>query len=198
MKIKRLFNPLSLLLSLVMCFSLSSYAFAAEPSPSESDVPVQLQSIEEVGISREEAMEALGLTAEEAKDVDFYAVQSQDQLVLNSGDAHTFDKFTFTDYNVGSYFTVNANQLKYGIIWELDASQHAATLRVSLEPYGEDPADSILITTGNESGYRRYTRQSDWISTYYGVDYHFIYESDAWAWDPASITSSVTMVVGVV
>lgn len=200
MKSKRKTKVISILLALVMCISMfSSSAFAVEEIPTVDSTSLNVQSIEEAGISREEAIEILGLTPEEAKSITFYALRSSDQLTLNSGDVHTFDKFTFTDYNIGSYFTVNANKLVYSVIWELPSGQPPATLDVDLYPFGESRAYHIHLTSSMYTEDNSVmSSRSEWIDTYYGVDYHFIYTADAWEWDLRPVTSSVTMIVGVV
>lgn len=196
MKSNRFGKVISFMLALILCFSCLSFSALAADLKEENNSP-EFQTIEEAGITREEAMEVLKLTPEEAKGVNFYALTNTNQLVFESGDAYTFPRFTFTDYNIGQYFTVNANQLMFGVIWELPSDQPAATLNVDLYPYDEPSAYNIYLSTpsaGSED--KRLTARSEWIDTYYGVDYHFVYEADAWAWDPRSVTSSVTVVIG--
>ena len=198
MKNKRVFKFWSILLSMVMCFSTyTCSAFAAE-NLSEETSSVEVQNIEEAGISRQKALEVLGLTAEEAEGVDFYALTSSNQRVFESGDVYTFPTFTFTNNNIGSYFTVNATKLIYGIVWQVPADQPAATLDVELYPSGEPRAYNIhLSTTSDRVGTQVLRDSSGWINTYYGVDYHFVYKAAAWYGDPRSVTSSVTVIIGV-
>lgn len=195
MKSKSFTKITSFMLALMFCFLLVPFsAFAAEV---END-SLKIQTIEEAGVSREEAIEVLGLTDEEAQNIKFYALRSTEQLTFNSGDFYEFPTFTFTDYNVGSYFTVNADKIMYGVIWELEDGQPAATLEVKLYPYGEPCAYSAFIRTTMDGGDKRLTTKSEWIDAYNGVDYHFIYDANAWTGDPRSVTSSVTMVIAVV
>lgn len=195
MKSKRLTKGMSFALAIMFCFLLLPFPVLA--AETENDIP-EIQTIEEAGISREEAIEVLGLSHEEAQDVEFYALRSTNQLILNSGDGYKFPTFTFTSYNVGSYFTVNANKIMYGVIWEIASNQPAATLEVKLYPYGEPCAYTAYINSGNSEGDKRLTTKSNWIDAYNGVDYHFIYEAKAWTGDDRSVTSSVTMVIAVV
>ena len=188
------------MLALTFCFSCLSFsALAADVKEENNDL--EFQTIEEAGITREEAAEALGLTPEEAKNVDFYAVTDADHLVLNSGDTHAFNRFTFTDSNTGSNFTVRANQLKFGVIWELPASEPEAILDIGLCTYQNSRVytlrkNSLAVSS---SGDKRLTAQSDWIyDITYGIDYHFVYRLENIEWTGESITSSITMVVGVV
>lgn len=200
MKNKRSLKLWGMLLVLAMCFSIfPCSAFAAETSSAEN-VSVQVQSIEDAGISRETAMEVLGLSAEEAKNMDFYAIKSPRQLTFNSGDTYTFPKFTFTGDNIGSYFTVNATKLKYGAIWEIPSSQPACAIDIYLYPYGGGYDYKLRLTSFMDSstGNKRVTGQSDWIDTVYGLDYHFSYQTEDSTWGGKEITSSVTMVIGVV
>lgn len=195
MKSNRLTKAMSFMLAIMLClWCIPLSAFATEV---EDNIP-EIQTIEEAGITREEAIEVLGLSHEEAQDVKFYALRSTNQLVLNSGDTHKFPTFTFTSYNVGSYFTVNANKIMYGVIWEIKDGQPAATLEVKLYPYGEPCAYTAFIRSEMDGGDKRYTTKSEWINAYNGVDYHFVYEAKAWTGDDRPVTSSVTMVIGVV
>lgn len=196
---KQFVKILSLFFIFVLCASVfTCSAFAAASSESEEPM-MEVESLEDAGISRETAMEVLGLTPQEAENMNFYALKSPRQLSFQSGDTYAFPKFTFTDDNIGSYFTVNANKLIYGVIWEVPSNQPAATIDVELYPYGQPRAYNIHLTTNLDAeGNQRITGKSDWINTYYGVDYHFIYKADAWEWDDRPVTSSVTMVIGVV
>lgn len=201
MKNKRLLKNWSKLLALVICmFIFPSSAFASEPLLTEKE---QVKNLEEVGISREEACKLLDLSIEEAKDVKFYVLNADDHLVIDANDPdnnpYKFPSFTFTDDNVGNYFTVNGDKLMYAVVWNISDDQPAATLDVELYPYGEERAYNLHLTTDLEAvGDQEIYAKSPWIDTYYGVDYHFIYTADAWAWDPRSVRSTVTMIVGVV
>ena len=194
MQSKNMKKFVSFMLAIVMCMiSTALPVFAAEEKSRNSEI----QPIEELGISREEVIEALDLTEEEAEKAQFYAVNGARQRTFNSGDTYKFPTFTFTDYNVGSYFTVNANKIMYGVIWEIGADQPAAKLSVKLYPYREPCAYTAGINTTNEDGAKRLTTKSSWIAAYKGVDYHFVYEARAWEGDTRSVTSSVTMVIAV-
>ena len=72
MQSKKMKKFVSFMLAIVMCMiSTALPAFAAEEKSRHSEI----QPIEELGISREEVIEALNLTEEEAEKAQFYAVK---------------------------------------------------------------------------------------------------------------------------
>lgn len=201
MKSKRSLKLWSMLLALAMCLSIfPCSAFAAETSSSEQ-VSAKVQSIEDAGISRETAMEVLGLTAEEAKDVDYYVISPMSHVSIGSGEVHEFPKFSFTGDNVGSYFTVNGSKLKVAMIWHpLFSDSVPGIFRAYLYPYGStNPIHQTFFTTEREPNGANNTwlSQSEWLNVTRGLDYHFIYS----CWRPdisVQLRCEVTVIVGVV
>ena len=197
----RLSKVLCLILTFVSClcaFPLST--LAVDDTPTVESNTLDVQSIEEAGVSKEEAMQVLDVSKDEAQDMEFYLITipaSSDHISIGSGDTHTFPKFSFSGENGGSYFTVNGNQMKYGVKWWPN-SNSAAYLRIHLYKYGHPSYINTMYLTSIGNIGNVQSKQSDWISTTKGLDYRFVYNScyeDGYA-TPARC--SVQIFVGVV
>ena len=197
----RLSRGLSLLLTLVLClcaFPLST--LAVDNTPSIESNTLDVQSIEEAGVSKEKAMQVLDVSKDEAQDMECYLITiptASDHVSIGSEDTHTFPKFSFSGENGGSYFTVNGNQMKYAVVWWPN-SNSAAYLRIHLYKYGYPTYISTMYLTSIGNIGNVQSKQSDWISTTKGLDYRFVYKS---CYEDGSATParcSVQMLVGVV
>lgn len=158
-----------------------------------------IEPIQSVGISRQEAIDVLGLTAEEAKDVTFYAASINPNQPFDSG------YFTFTGRNIGSYRTLNGNKLLYAIMWKPLTSDGSQAFQAYLRPYGSSiPISKVYMslattsTGGPNNEYKVY--QSDWLNITNGLDYHFIYDSYIGAGSSQIVDApcSIRVIMGVV
>lgn len=182
-------------LALGMCFSMQAIpAHAAETVENDMNV----MTIEEAGFTREEALEILGMTEEEAKEVNFYAVRAINQVALSPGDVWTPNAFSFTGENTGSYFTVNANKIKFGVVWEPASKTQATQTRIYLWPYGSNVAAGQMYFESSMIGSNgKASKTSDWINATYGLDYHFLYDCYYIGSAAQQATCTITLVVGV-
>lgn len=197
---KRIFLAFTLVLSLIFT---SQPVMAAElendiPSSSEAMIP-----LEETEYTREEALEILGLTEEEAKDMSFYVVDAEPaevsdteseisthQVTIGPGESYWFPTFTFTGTNVGSYWTCTGTQLSWAAIYHSAASSRAS-IAIFLYGYGRENPDNVFegctshlldLMPGNSytNGYHSAVKNYDYHFVYYGGD-----------------QSKITMIVGV-
>lgn len=166
-------------LGLLSTQNVTSYAATNNNGTLSNTEYSDIEPIENVGISRAEAIEFFGLTEEEAKDMDFYSVTAS---AIESGELYDSGYFTFTGSNTGSYRTMNGNKLMYSIAWKPLSSDGGEVLEAYLYPYGAttymDHAYISLATTetgGTNNEYRIW--RSEWLDIQYGLDYHFVYES---------------------
>ena len=174
-------RSLSKVIASILSLSLltSVPVFACE-STDESELALQA-----AGVSREEAIEMFDLTEEEAENVKFYCMDSspssiQSRGVIDVNNPWNPAAFHFTGRNVGSYQTMNGNKLKFRMLWKPDAGDGSQFCDVYLYPYGGSYVYRYLFTLASpiysgDSSYRDFT--SSWIDITYGLDYHFIYDS---------------------
>ncbi len=188
-------RTLAMVLAVAMCVSVQIIPASACENV---QLPNGIQTIEEAGISKAEAIDILGVSEEEAKDMKFYSIDTKSRVVLKTGDVWEPSPFTFTGENVGSYFTVKANQLRYGFRWKPASKDYATQTTVYLFGYGLTGYVSRSFITSDRlgSGGTAFVT-SDWISTKNGLDYHFSYDCYyiGSAAKPAKCT--ITLIVGV-
>lgn len=175
---------LSKLVAGVLSLSLltSIPVFAAEPSESNS-----LLSFEETDISREEAIEFLGLTGEEAERATFYIVEDnnlksviQPYSSIDQNNPYDSKYFSFSGSNTGSYRTMNGSKMLMRLLWKPNPGDGSEACQVYLHPYGRQYCWQYLFTLASpvcsfDSSYRDIT--SGWIDITYGLDYNLIYWS---------------------
>lgn len=197
---KKIVRSLSFIMAMVMIFSISyTSAFAAEANETDGLVP-----IENDGITREEAMSALGLTEEEAENVKFYTQFIDGE---NSGTpygnalgwgVHDLGTFTFSDYNLGAYRTYNGTKVKITVQFT-NNMDYACNLRVLFKQYGGKEFGNLFCWNSG-------TYESDWININYGVDYLFEYflavsgsgiEDPNWPKPDRRTSGTVRVLVGV-
>ena len=174
-------RTLATFMTIAMLFSmLTSSAFAATKS-TENTNEIELISISETDITREEAIELLDLTADEAETMDFYTVSAADSSALGYG-VHDLGTFNFTNSNGGSYRTINGTKVMYAIQYKNfpSPSGYYTYMWVHFVQYGGTIFDRLLCQPGvnsdsgpDSNGF--YTFRSDWIDVNYGVDYRFMY-----------------------
>ncbi len=172
---------------------------AAENEVDEENSFSGFEPIQSVGISRQEAIDILGLTAEEAKDVTFYATSINPNQPFDSG------YLELTGSSSGSYRTMNGNKLLYAIMWKPLSGDGSQAFQAYLLPYGSSiPISKAYIslattsTGGPNNEYKVY--RSDWLDIINGLDYRFLYNSyiGAGAAVTTPATSSVRVIIGVV
>lgn len=180
MKANRALKIWSILLAMVMCFTVTTTsAYAAETTPSVESDTLNVKSIDEAGISRDEALQWLGLTEDEAQGVQLYALDATNQVTINSGETHRFPTFTFTGENGGSYFTVNGDRMKVTMRWFPRFSDSTpGHFRALIWPYGSiTPINQVFITTEWEpnAGSNVWSNSTDWFDVTKGLDYRITY-----------------------
>lgn len=161
---------------------MSGSVYAAEPSENSN-----VLTIEEAGISREEAIEMFDLTEEEAERANFYVLEDGDTVsgiqplsAIDSNNPYDSNYFSFSGSNTGSYRTMNGNKMKFRMLWKPNPGDGSEACQVYLHPYGQSYKWQYLFTLASpicssDSSYRDIT--SDWINIIYGLDYNFIYWS---------------------
>lgn len=90
--------------------------------------------------------------------------------------------FTFYDYNVGAYKTINGNQVKIKVAFKaVDGQPYSYILSLDCYEYGGNCIYSRNLNSWSVSpdsdGYYYY--ESGWINVNYGVDYHFVYGANS-------------------
>ena len=159
--------------------------FAAESVPEvQNDNTL---TFEEVGITREEAIEMFELTEEEAERATFYVIEDaatsteiQPLGAIDSNNPYDSGYFSFTGSNTGAYRTMNGNKMKFRMLWKPDAGDGSEACQIYLYPYGQLAIWQYLFTLASpvcssDTSYRDIT--SSWIDITYGLDYHFVYDS---------------------
>lgn len=178
-KISWLRRIFAFVFALAMCSSMQiMQAYAAETVENDKNI----MSIEEAGFTREEAMEFLDLSEEEAEGVNFYALKAtNDHVYIGSGDVHAFTEFTFTGTNGGQYFTVNGNRMKaYAAVSYVNRGNQPIEFRAYLWEY-DNPyyLTNTLYTntsyTPSSSNSEKWVTSTNWIDVTYGLDYRFTY-----------------------
>ncbi len=156
----------------------------------------QMIPLEETTYTREEAMEILGITEEEAEKASFYVVTPETNgqstksghVTIGPQQVYTFPSFTFSDMNYGSYWTCNGSLLKWAAVHHSGADVNTA-ITIHLYRYGQyDPNDVMDCTSFVQFLPVGETYQSGWIDAY-KTDYRFVY----WGGNQ----SKVTMIVAV-
>ncbi len=196
------------LLALTLVFSLlfsSQSAMAAELPKGVSNNSSEMTPLEETEFTREEAMELLGVSAEDAEEMSFYVVDAEPAetssykpgistygVGIEPGEAHTFPTFTFSGRNVGAYWTCKGTKFIWAAIHH-SASDPNANIDIFLYGYGrENPNDIFDGCTDHvlQLGVGETHRHDSFISSPKNYDYHFVYYGGR--------QSTVTMIVGVV
>ena len=164
---------------LAFSFVFTSPVFAAEATTGDG-----IMTLDEAGISREDAIEALGLTAEEAKQAEFYVLDDPTSITVSEviDIDHPYDSgyFSFTGRNIGAYRTINGRYMRFTLLWNPYPGDGSEACQVYLYPYDQLAIWQYLFTLASpvstiDSNYRQVT--SEWLDVTYGLDYHFIYDS---------------------
>lgn len=205
---KRIKCIVSLVLAMTMVIIMSFSAtpvMATENNVIVSDDTQTMIPLEETEYTREEAIEILGISKEDAKNMSFYVVDVEPAENLNidngistcgvsisPGENHAFPTFTFTGKNVGSYWTCKGTKLTWSAIHHSSANSNNS-IAIFLYGYGkEDPNDVFAGCTGcvvdlpAGSTYR----SGSFTPATKNYDYHFVYYGGN--------QSKVTMIVGII
>lgn len=188
--------------ALVLTLSLlCSQAVMARETDNIAESTGTMIPLEETSYTREEAMEILGISEEEAEKVSFYVVDTEpnetsviepgistNQVTIGPQEIYTFPSFTFTGDNNGAYWTCNGTMLKWAAVHH-SAADVNTKIGIILYRYGQPSPDNVFdcvsyvmfIPVGE-------TYQSGWIDAY-KTDYRFVY----WGGNQ----SKVTMIVAV-
>ena len=179
-RIKRAF------LAILMMFSLTSTAFAAE-------IPVECT--ESTPLTREEAIEILGLTEEEADKVKIYELSQFDnnsEVSIKSIPGSCNPGVYYEDISFNSGFTGAAHQLngskyKYGFRLDSDLGGQLAIGSFSYNSNWIYNNTWCELTTSNRS------YQSDWENIEYGQYYYFKYVYYNYGKIPAKVRVAIAV-----
>lgn len=181
MKAKKSF--LAMLLASVMLVCAMPCTAFAQNSSSDTDYGIisvadmsNFELLDDSVMTREEAIQMLGLTEEEAEQVTFYTcevgVDSSEKATrsietLNSGDVKAYD-LTFSTYNRGLDRVFKGNQMKWGCRLVSTTGSGVSVMRCSYDvPDGYEVMD---LTPGYYD-----TQSTTWFSIYYGGTYYWKY-----------------------
>lgn len=144
----------------------------------------KLQPIEDTKYTKSDAIKTLGLTQEEAQKSKFYVLTLQNpstsskidisqmaQVTIPVNTTFSWAPFTFYEENGGSYWTVQANKIKWGVFSFHGTYDSDYDLRLGVYLYSYGVSSDIShawMQNGN-------TYLSDWIPVTWGHDYRFHY-----------------------
>lgn len=212
---KRISRLISLTLTFVMVLSSSvCVSYAAECDNSDSTfIPLN-----ESTISFEEAIEYLGLTPEEAENVQLYVEETTGDLTnqqnndielcseivtdpsrtyINSGEIFNPGYFSFTGYNRGRYRTFNGSKVKLAYIWKPTSTTEYSQMYTTFCRYGlSNPVNTLCLYTNNPEPNGYYSAQTDWINIERGWDYNIQYDAQVFQYN-TPITVSVCTIFAV-
>lgn len=211
---KKISRLLSLALTFVIVLSSSiCVSYAAECDNSDSTfIPLN-----ESTISFEEAIEYLGLTPEEAENVQLYVAETTGDLTnqqnngiqpctevtdssrtyINSGEVFNPGFFSFTGYNKGRYRTLNGTKAKLAFVWKPTSTTEYSQLTTVFCRYGKTyPAHQQWLYTNNPEPSGYYASQTDWIDIEKGWDYNIQYDAVVYQYN-TPITVSICTIIAV-
>ena len=202
MKTKKSFMAF-IMACLMLVTALPCTAFAQE-SPSVDDIGQvsvvdmsDFELLDDSVMTREEAIQMLGLTPEEAEKVTLYTCtvgnDSSEKSTraieeLNSGDVKPYD-LTFHTYNRGLDRKFNGNQMKWAARLVSTTGTGAMVMRCSYDL--PDGYESMDLTPGYYD-----TLQTSWFNIYYGGTYYWKYYGFGGTYDnPASHTIRLVIAI---
>lgn len=197
---------LAAIMACLMCLaSIPCTVFAAEADTTMPDVGKvlvadmsDLELLDESVMTREEAIQMLGLTEEEAEQVTLYTctIGSDDSSLptgraieeLNAGDVKPYD-LTFHTYNRGLDRKFNGNKMKWAARLVSTNGTGASVMRCSYdEPNGYESMD---LTPGYYD-----TLYTTWFNIYYGGTYYWKYYGFGGTYDnPAQHTIRLVIAI---
>lgn len=170
-KTKPKFIALTLSLILIILGISPTSAFAQETDTNIDNSVL----VDESSEYYHEALNVLGISEEEAKECNIYAVdgtkmsQTRGVTIPNNSGFYYFPEFTFSESNGGSYWTCTGNQIKWGVSWHgTYDTNYDLRLGIYLYRYQDTELNHVWLYNDGNS----YT--SDWISTY-AQDHRFTY-----------------------
>lgn len=193
---KRFSRFIGLSLSFALALSTFVPVYAAE---GDSSTTILDESQDMPDISFEDAVEYLGLTPEEAQQVQLYVVESDGDVLnlsqggiqplsevtdpsrtyINSGEIFNPGYFSFTGRNVGRYRTMNGTKLKLSFVWKPISTDTLCEVYIQLHRYGvsQDVAHMWLHNdVEHPENYNVW--QGNWIDIVSGRDYNLIYDAE--------------------
>ncbi len=197
----------SLLVAALACLMLITAipctAFAEETLPTDTYGTVSVvdmsdfELLDDSVMTREEAIQMLGLTPEEAEKVTLYTYEiDSDSLEAttrsvpeqNSQEVKTYE-FSFSRYNRGLDRIYNGNKMKWGARLVSTNGTGVLVVRCSYdEPNGYE---EMYLTPGYYD-----TQQTTWFSIYYGGTYYWRYHGDGGTYDnPATHTIRIVVAI---
>lgn len=158
----------------------------------------QFEVLDESVMSREEAISMLGLTPEEAKEVQLYTCEissdSSDSVttrsieVLNAGDVKPYD-LTFHRYNRGLDRKFNGNKMKWAARLISTNGTMASVVRCSYDV--SNGYETMDLTPGEYD-----TLYTTWFKIYYGGTYYWKYYGYGGTYDnPAQHTIRLVIAI---
>lgn len=142
----------------------------------------------------EKALSVLGIAKEEAKNYNLYSVplkcdtNSTRDIASTSPESYRkWNEFTFYTSNIGSYWTCDGNQLKWGFTWYCTNGFNSGQyLEVQLYEYPNTYINSSGYT------YAGFNYTSDWLSSNY-CDYRFKYRTAVYA-EPSTVAYATVQI----
>lgn len=140
-----------------------------------------------------QALSVLNLTESELEDCNIYSISSTPDstrgVSIPNNTTYMFNEFTFYNSNVGSYWTCNGSELKWGFVWYVPGASELTGhyLRVHLYQW----PNTFINSSGD---IRTWTYNSNWMSAAH-CDYRFKYWTAMDANPNATAYAQVTMFV---
>ena len=182
---KRFYKIVCLLITMaIICSNVFVIpVFAETVNTTDSDWTI----IDENDKDYEKALSVLGITKDEAKDYNLYSIplkcakNSTRDIISPSPETYRkWNEFTFYTSNIGSYWTCDGNQLKWGFTWYCTNGFNSGQyLEVQLYEYPNTYINSSGYT------YAGFNYTSDWLSSNY-CDYRFKYRTAVYA-EPSTV-----------
>lgn len=174
---------MALIISMSMLLSMTTVASATEITDDNSNIS-ELIPIAETSVSREEALETLGMTDEELGDAGLYVMDVplrsyilNGTLVLESGNIEDIGETTFTgSYNGGTLMAFQASKVKFGVVWKWlnPDSRNKVIFDITLGNSYSAYEISISDSSGWGDGGTQ-SIQTDWCTISKDYTYHFRY-----------------------
>ena len=182
MKTKKIFY--SFVMAFLLIFSSVPYTAVAQEISFSADTGYvsvidmsNFELLDDSVMTKDAAIQLLGLTAEEAEKATFYtctlgsdssnATNSQSIETLKSGEVKSYE-FSFQNYNRGVDRKFNGNQMKWAATLLSTNGTMVSVTRCSYDkPSGYETMD---LTPGSYS-----FQQTDWFDIYYGGTYYWKY-----------------------
>lgn len=158
---------ISFFTAFTLLFSLATVVYASEPQTSSCH------------LTRDEAMEILNMTEEEAKNVSFYEVIPSDSSLtlraipseINANEV-TYEDLTISTSFTGATHKLNGSQFRWGV----SISSGSGQLRIGNYSYNSHWPHNGIVYNNLQNGN---TYSTDWMDIEYGQYYYLRYYNDS-------------------